>query len=223
MKDKNKKGIFDMKLTHKFLFPALVGASLIASATPAFAAFSDTQDFAPITFASDPPATVSASDPNGANQQVDVKVSVGDSIGLDCQNSVDLGNILGFGDKTGVVRCGVFTNNATGYDIVVGNMTPLFLNTTLEGGNVGGSAAVATQKFEPAKGSMALPSSAAWALSADGGTTWLHKNDRVRTSGAATPPNGTDFSITVGAHAGSGAALESGTYIGSFTLTATTI
>jgi len=158
-----------------------------------------------------------------ADQVIQVTVRMNESIGLDCQDSVDLGEIYGFGDKTGTVACSVYTNSNDGYTVTIDTMSLLALNTTDEGGGAGGSASP-TQKFLPDKTTMLNPNAASWALSANNGTTWLSIGDSISAKfSSPSLPTGDPLTVTVGVHAGSNATLESGVYRGSFTLTASTI
>ena len=77
--------------------------------------------------------------------------------------------------------------------------------------------------FLPSPIDMTDQEKAVWALSSNDGNTWFGIGDIIRTKNSPSATTGDSFLVTVGAHIGSDMILEAGSYVGAFTLTATTI
>lgn len=200
-----------MKTSRKFLLSAVASAFALATVTtPAFAG-----NYGTNSTSADPASE--AAIPGIANQTVTVNVNVGSIIGLDCEDSVTIPAIVGYGDKQADVACSVVTNNTNGYKVDVTSMTSLVLAGETE------VSAAANQKFTAVPANMSNAAVGAWALSIDNGTTWVGAGTTIKTQATPSLATGDNFDVTVGAHAGSTAYMQNGGYAGNFVLTATAL
>lgn len=201
-----------MKTNSKFLLTAVAGVAGLLMLAPAVAA----QGFGSWSEVNGPDEAAIGNIPGSVDQDINVTVDVINGIGLDCEDTVALSPIYGYGDSAKDVNCSVFTNHLGGYQVALSAMTPLYLN-----GNT--AETLPENMFAASASDITSATKNAWAIKYTGaGGAWTSTVTDVITSGTSAA-GARDFAISVRAHAGQNSTITTGTYTGSFTLTASTI